>query len=80
VPIYEYRCTTCASEFEALVRKGSTPKCKSCGAATLERLFSLPAVKTETTQALGMRAAKKRDQKTAVDRVEAQRLYEKNHD
>ena len=80
MPLYEYRCISCGAEFEALVRKSSTPKCKSCGAANLERRFSLPSVKSDSTHALAMKAAKKRDKIQATDRVEAQRLYEKNHD
>ena len=80
MPIYEYDCRQCGAAFETLVRKGKTPACPSCGSLELERRFSLPSVKSESTHALAMRAAKKRDQKTAVDRVEAQRLYEKNHD
>jgi len=80
VPIYEYRCNSCGHEFEALVRKSSTPKCTSCGALELERRFSLPSVKSESTHALAMKAAKKRDKTQATDRIEAQRAYEKSHD
>jgi putative FmdB family regulatory protein len=80
MPIYEYNCRKCGAAFETLVRKGKTPQCTSCGSEDLERLFSLPAVQSESTHAMAMRAAKKRDHKTATDRVEAQRLYEKNHD
>ena len=80
MPIYEYRCISCGTEFEALVRKNSTPKCSSCGATDLERRFSLPTVKSESTRAQAMKAAKKRDGTQAVDRVEAQRAYERSHD
>ena len=80
MPIYEYDCRKCGAAFEMLIRKGKTPACSACGSEDLERRFSLPSVKSETTHGLAMRAANKRDQKTAVDRVEAQRLYEKNHD
>jgi putative FmdB family regulatory protein len=80
MPIYEYACRKCGAEFERLVRKGTTPTCSSCGSEDLDRRFSLPAVQSESTHANAMKAARKRDSKTAVDRVEAQRLYEKNHD
>ena len=80
MPIYEYRCISCATEFEALVRRGKTPVCPSCGKVELERRFSLPNVKSESTHAQAMKAAKKRDKTQAVDRVEAQRAYEKSHD
>jgi putative FmdB family regulatory protein len=80
MPIYEYVCKSCGHEFEKLVRSGKTPVCASCGAADVERLFSLPNVKSETTKAQAMRAAKKRDKAQATDRVQAQRAYEKSHD
>lgn len=79
VPIYEFTCTSCGHEFEALVRKHA-PKCPSCGKAELERMFSLPNVKSESTHAKAMRAARKRDQTQATDRVQAQIAYEKSHD
>ena len=80
MPIYEFTCRKCGAEFELLVRNAKAPACTACGSADLERHFSLPAVQSESTHAMAMKAAKKRDQKTATDRVEAQRLYEKNHD
>lgn len=80
MPIYEYSCRNCRTPLELLVRKGRTPVCTACGSEDLERRFSLPAVQSESTHAQAMRAARKRDQKVATDRVEAQRLYEKNHD
>ena len=80
MPIYEYDCRKCGAAFEMLVRNGKVPACTACGSGELDRRFSLPAVMSESTHALAMRSAKKRDHKTATDRVEAQRLYEKNHD
>ena len=80
MPIYEYTCQSCKHEFEALVRRGKTPSCPSCGKDSLERRFSLPNVASETTRAQAMRAAKRRDKVQGIDRVEAQRDYEKHHD
>lgn len=80
MPIYEYDCRKCGAAFEVLVRKGKTAACPACGSADLERRFSLPAVKSESTHDKAMRAAKKRDQAQATDRVEAQRAYERSHD
>ena len=79
MPIYEFACTSCGHQFEALVRK-NTPTCPSCGKAELERMLSLPSVKSESTHAKALRAAKKRDQTQATDSVQAQRAYEKSHD
>lgn len=80
MPIYEYVCKKCGHEFEKLVRGGKTPACASCGAVDVERVFSLPNVKSESTKAQAMRAAKQRDMAQATERVQAQRAYEKSHD
>ena len=80
MPIFEYKCNTCRHAFEALVRSGDVPACEKCNGTDLEKLFSLPAIKSDATHALAMRAAKKRDQKQGAEREHTQREYEKNHD
>ena len=81
MPIYEYLCKSCEQQFEALVLRGEEPKtCKACGGEQLERLLSLPAVKSESTHNLAMRAAKRRDQKQGTERVQEQLAYERSHD
>jgi putative FmdB family regulatory protein len=79
MPIFEYRCQSCHHEFETLVLKGTTPACPACKAETLERMISVPAVKSESTHALAMKAAKKRDAKQASELNRAQREYELHH-
>ena len=80
MPIYEYRCQACGQEFELLVLKTTSPACPGCQSASLERLVSLPAVKSDSTHALAMKAAKKRDAKQASEQNRAQREYELSHD
>jgi putative FmdB family regulatory protein len=81
MPIYEYACRSCAHRFELLIRGTSaTPACPACKSGDLEKLLSLPAVKSESTHALAMKAAKKRDSRQANERVNTQREYEANHD
>lgn len=80
MPIFDFACRGCGHEFETLVRGGGTPACPACQGTDLEKLLSLPAVKTETTHGLAMQAAKRRDQRQGTDRVMAQREYEANHD
>jgi putative FmdB family regulatory protein len=58
VPIFEYRCDSCQHEFETLVRTGDTPVCPKCAASGLTKLLSLPAIKSESTHGLALRAAK----------------------
>ncbi len=79
MPIYEYVCAGCQHEFETLVLKHSVPECPKCGSATLERQISLPAIKSESTHGLAMKAAKKRDKKQGAENARAQREYELHH-
>lgn len=80
IPIYEYSCQACGLTFEALVRTSAAPACPSCESADLKRHFSLPAVQSETTHDLAMRAAKARDRRQAEERAYTQRQYELHHD
>ena len=80
MPIFEYSCRKCGNEFEFLVLGKVEPACPDCQSQDLERLLSLPAVKSESTKGLAMRAAKKRDSKQARERVNEQIRYEKSHD
>jgi putative FmdB family regulatory protein len=41
MPIFEYACSKCGSEFETLVRPGSTPGCPSCQSTDLEKKLSV---------------------------------------
>ena len=79
MPIYEYKCQACSHQFELLVRTGTTLACPSCASEQLERLISLPAIKSESTHAQAMSAAKSRDKKQASEQNRAQREYELRH-
>ena len=80
LPIYEYSCGNCGKRFELLVLKGVEPTCPSCGGTDLERLISLPSVRSETTKSLALKAAKKRDGKLGDERVREQIEYQESHD
>ncbi|MEP7384536.1 MAG: zinc ribbon domain-containing protein [Gemmatimonadota bacterium] len=80
MPLFDYTCKACGVTFEALVLKGKEPVCAGCGSADLERLLSLPAVRSASTHDLAMRSAKKRDQAQSAERGHAQRQYEESHD
>ena len=79
MPIYEYLCKACGRQFEALVRKSDAPRCPSCGAEDLERLISLPVVKSESTRAQALKAARKRDKAQGTERSQEQLKYERSH-
>lgn len=80
MPIYEYACRGCGHQFELLVRTGTVLACPACANQDLERTLSLPAIKSDSTHALALKAAKKRDAKQADINARVQREYELNHD
>ncbi len=80
MPIFDFVCTECKEQFEALVRGSTAPTCPACNSVALEKLLSLPAIKTASTSGLAMQAAKRRDRAQGSERMHAQREYELNHD
>jgi putative FmdB family regulatory protein len=80
MPLYDYKCRKCAHVFEALVLGKTEPECEACKSKDLERLLSLPAVKSESTKQMAMNAAKKRDAAQARDNMHEQLKYEQSHD
>ena len=52
MPLFDFACRGCRTEFEALVRTGHPPVCPSCGGTDLEQKLPTFAVKTaERSQA-----------------------------
>lgn len=80
MPIFDYICTKCQHQFEALVRGSSSPACPECQSTEVEKQLSLPSIKTQSTHANAMAAAKRRDKAQGAERVHAQRQYELSHD
>ena len=80
MPIYDYACRTCGNRFEALVRGGEKTRCTQCQGEDLEQLLTLPAVQSESTRGLAMKAARKRDAAQGKDRMHEQLRYEQTHD
>lgn len=80
VPIYEYTCQACGHQFEALVRGRKRPACPSCESRDLQRLLSLPSLRTPTTKEQSLKAAKARDAARAKERMHDQLHYERSHD
>lgn len=79
MPIFEYNCRGCGHQFETLLLHGATAVCPNCTSVDLEKLLSVPAVKSQSTHANALKAAKKRDKKQGEERVRAQREYELHH-
>lgn len=64
MPLFDFRCRSCAHEFEVLVRPASygdpVPACPACGGTELERLLSTFAMSSrEKTQAAAATKNKK---------------------
>ncbi|MEO6223472.1 MAG: zinc ribbon domain-containing protein [Vicinamibacterales bacterium] len=64
MPLFDFRCQSCAHEFEVLIRPSShgdpSPSCPACGSDKLERLLSTFALSSrEKTQAAAAAKNKK---------------------
>jgi putative FmdB family regulatory protein len=80
MPLYDFSCSACGHEFEALVRGSKQPSCPECKSEQLERKMSMPTMHTESTHARVMSSARKRDKAQATDNAAEQRKYELSHD
>jgi len=56
MPIYEYACSGCGHEFEALVRSSTVPECPQCHSHDLNKLLSVFAKPGDSTSNLRMPA------------------------
>ncbi|MEW6096893.1 MAG: zinc ribbon domain-containing protein [bacterium] len=47
MPIYEYQCINCGTEFEVLIRTyNNVIRCTKCGSSNVKKLISLCGIKT----------------------------------
>lgn len=61
MPIYEYECRKCGSQFEFFVLPSSpVASCPSCGKKDLKQLISLCAVSSEATRQANYKSARKK--------------------
>lgn len=79
MPLYDYECKKCGSEFELLVRTGVTPACTSCGSEELERQLTSFAVSTADSRQANIQKARKAGEKMRKDKAIAQWEYEEHH-
>lgn len=56
MPIYEYHCNGCGTEFEALVRSSTKPECPSCHSTTLDKKLSVFATASSSAGGPAMAA------------------------
>lgn len=77
MPLFEYRCVDCGTQCELLIRGSATPICPSCGSSALERLVSMFAVSSDSTQHRSRQILGAR-QKENAQRNQAEREFYKN--
>ncbi len=46
MPLFEFRCSTCAHDFELLIRSGDDAACPQCGGGKVQKLLSETAAPT----------------------------------
>lgn len=78
MPLYDYHCKACQSEFELLVRASTVPACPRCSSTDLERAVSriAPAGKIEAIRASNRRAAAREGHFSHFSRAERTKLLE----
>jgi putative FmdB family regulatory protein len=79
MPIYDFSCRGCGHQFEAFVRTGA-PACPECRSEDLERMPSLPSLRSDSTRGQIRRETTARDKKLGAEREHTQRQYEASHD
>ena len=80
VPLYDFRCRTCAHEFEALVRRGDQAKCPACDGTELERLLSTFVSSTEARRDAAAKDSRERQIRGRRDQLVADAEYRKEHE
>ena len=82
MPLYDFRCRACGTTFEALVREGYEPVCRSCGGSDLERLTSGSSISVKSGGGLSpaaRRAVQKQQRRQHEDQAAFQQEIEKKH-
>ena len=80
MPIFEYECRECHSQFEQLVLKDDTPTCPDCKSTALDRLLSITSVSTDGTRERNLGRAKQAAKKVQRDKAHAEHeAYHHHH-
>ena len=72
MPIYEYKCSACKHEFEALVLDTKTPPCPECKHLEVTRLLSQFAVSSADTRQLHLQTERKKNARVQKDKAVAE--------
>jgi putative FmdB family regulatory protein len=79
MPLFDFRCRSCGSEFEALVRSSNRPLCPSCKSTKLEQLPSMFTVSSVELTKARVRIAKKERRRSRAYRDEIMAKRETKH-
>lgn len=82
MPIYEYKCRHCSSEFELLVLRTTVAACPQCESQDLEQVLSGFAVSSDGIRQANAKAARRAavKSKNYVEQKVAEAEYIKKHD
>jgi putative FmdB family regulatory protein len=83
VPIYDFTCSECGEQFEALVLRHianpEAPACPKCKSQKLEQEISTFAVDSDHTRQQNLRGAKAKNARLRKDYQIAQAEHEREH-
>jgi putative FmdB family regulatory protein len=78
MPLFDFRCRSCGSEFEALVRADRSVVC-ACGSGDLEQLPSSFAVSSSTIRKASVDSARKKGAEARKQKLRADHDYMQKH-
>ena len=81
MPLFDFRCRSCGTQFEALVRPPAEPACPACASADLERLvtgFSV-SIRSGGLSKAARKAVQKQQHAQHRDQAAFQEEIEKKH-
>jgi putative FmdB family regulatory protein len=81
MPLYDFHCTKCERDFEALVRpQDPAPKCPDCHSTELEKLLSGFALHTDDRHQAAVKDSRRRQINANKDKLVAEEEYRKEHE
>jgi putative FmdB family regulatory protein len=78
MPLFDFRCRRCGTEFEALVRTGHATVC-SCGSDDLEQLPSGFAVSSSSIRKANLDAVRRKGAEARQEKLHADHGYMQKH-